>query len=106
MQNAKCRIPINLNSNISRLMGIRADPFRVIFYFQLARVLGFCLEPKKWEIQNFFEIRPRLDTAPGAFLNCAPSNLRILIKLVLLVLDAQCLYSFLLFFREEDNGDL
>ena len=55
---------------------------------------------------NFFEIGPRLDPAPGAFLNRAPSNLRILIKLVLLALDTQCWYSFLLFFREEDNGDL
>ena len=55
---------------------------------------------------NFFEIGPRLDTAPGAFLNCAPSNLRILIKLVLLELDMQCWYSFVLFFGEEDNGDV
>ena len=69
-------------------------------------MLGFCLEPKKLEIQNFFEIGPRLDTAPWAFLYRAPSNLRILIKLVLLVLDMQCWYSFLLFFREEDNGGL
>ena len=57
-------------------------------------------------IQNFFEIGPRLDAAPGAFSNRAPSNLRILIKLVLLVLDTQCWYSFLLFFRQEDNGNL
>ena len=84
----------------------RADPFGVIFQFQLAWVLDFCLEPKKWEIHNFFDIGPRLDTAPGAFLNRAPSNMRILVKLVLLVLDTQCCYSFLLFFREEDNGDL
>ena len=54
----------------------------------------------------FFEIGLRLDTAPGAFLNHAPSNLRILIKLALLVLDMQSWYSFVLFFREEDNGDL
>ena len=54
----------------------------------------------------FFEIGPRLDTAPGAFLNRAPSNLRMLIKLVLLVLDMQCCYSFVLFFGEKDNGDL
>ena len=55
---------------------------------------------------KFFEIGPRLDTAPGAFLNRASSNLRILIKLVLLALDEQLWYSFLLFFREEDNSDL
>ena len=54
----------------------------------------------------FFEIEPRLNTAPRAFLNRTPSNLSILIKLVLLVLDTQCRYSFLLFFRKEDNGDL
>ena len=54
----------------------------------------------------FFEIVPRLDTAPRAFLNRAPSNLRILIKLVLLMLDMLCWYSFLLFFGEEDNDDL
>ena len=69
-------------------------------------MLDFCLEPKKWDIQNFFEIGPRLDTAPGSFLNHAPSNLRILIKLVLLVLDMQRWYSFVLFFGEEDNGDV
>ena len=85
---------------------IRADFFGVIFQFQLAWVLDFCIEPKKWEIQFFFEIGPRLDTAPRAFLNRAPSNLRILIKLVLFVLDTQCRYSFLLFFRKEDNGNL
>ena len=39
-------------------MGIRADPFWVILEFQLAWVLDFCLWPKKWEIQNFFEIGP------------------------------------------------
>ena len=54
----------------------------------------------------FFEIGPRLDTAPVAFSNRAPSNLRILIKLVFLVLDTKCWYSFLLLFREENNGDL
>ena len=69
-------------------------------------MLDFCLEPKKWEIQNCFEIGPPLDTAPGAFLNRTPSSLRILIKLVLLVQDMLCWYSFFLFFREEDNGDL
>ena len=46
--------------------------------------------PKKWNIKFFFEIGLRLDTAPGAFLNRAPSNLKILIKLVLLVLDVLC----------------
>ena len=35
-------------------------------------MLDFCLEPKKWEIQNFFEIGPRLDTAPGAFFELRP----------------------------------
>ena len=30
-------------------------------------MLDFCLEPKKWEIQKFFEIGPRLDTAPRGF---------------------------------------
>ena len=54
----------------------------------------------------FFLIGPRLDTAPSAFLNCTPSNLSILMTLVLLVLDIQCWSSFLLFFSEEDNGDL
>ena len=39
---------------------------------------------------KIFEIGPRLDTAPGAFLNSTPLNLRILIKLTLLVLDTQC----------------
>ena len=36
---------------------------------------------------NFLEIGSRSNTALGAFLNYALSNLRILIKLVLLVLD-------------------
>ena len=34
-------------------------------------MLDFCLEPKKWEIL-FFEIVPRLDTAPGAFFESRP----------------------------------
>ena len=45
-------------------------------------MLDFCLGPKKWEIQFFFEIGSRLDTAPGALLNRAPLKLRVLIKLV------------------------
>ena len=57
-------------------------------------------------MQFFFEIGRRLDTAPAAFINRAPSDRRILIKLVLLVLDNKCWYSFLLFFREENNDDL
>ena len=70
-------------------------------------MLDFCRESKEWEIQKFFfEIGPHLDTVSGTFLNRAPSNLRILIKLVLLVLDMLRWNSVLLFFREEDSGDL
>ena len=43
---------------------------------------------------------------PGTFSNRSPSNLRILIKLALLVLDMLRWNSVLLFFREEDSGDL
>ena len=58
----------------------------------------------------FFELGPHLDTAPGAFLNRAPSRLKILIKLVLVITSARYAmlvgYSFVLFFREKDNGGL
>ena len=39
------------------------------------------------ENPKFFEIGPRLDTAPRTFLNRDPSNFRILMKLLSLVLD-------------------
>ena len=84
----------------------RADPFWVILEFQLAWVYDFCLWPKKWEIQNFFEIGPHLHTAPGVFLNRAPQNTLILIELVQLVQDMQCWYSYLMLLREEDIYDL
>ena len=60
-------LPIFPPFNHSAYCDIRADPFRVIVKFQLASVLDFCLEPKKWEIHDFFEIGPCLDTAPGLF---------------------------------------
>ena len=84
----------------------RADPFRVILEFQLAWVLDFCLWPKKWEIQNVFEIGPHLHIAPGAFLNRAPKIILISIEIQPLVLDMQCWYSYLMLFREEDIYDL
>ena len=50
-------------------------PFWAIFLFQLAWVLDFCLRVKCWEIQNIFDIEPRLDPAtPPAFLNRTPLN--------------------------------
>ena len=51
---------------------VSEDPFKVILEFQLAWVLDFCLWPKKWETQNFFEIWPHLPTAPGLFWNAPP----------------------------------
>ena len=84
----------------------RADPFRVILEFRLAWVLDFCLWPKKWEIQNVFEIGPYLPTAPGAFLNRAPKIILISIEIEPLVLDIQCWYSYLMLFTEEDIYDL
>ena len=50
----------------------RADPFWVILEFQLAWVLDFCIWPKQWKIQKFFEIGPHLPTAPKVFLNHTP----------------------------------
>ena len=54
------------------VLSSRAPPFWVIFYFQLAWVFDFCLRMKYWEMQNFFEIEPRLDPASSAFLNRTP----------------------------------
>ena len=45
-------------------MDTRVPPFWVIFQFQLAWVLDFCLRMKHWKIQIFFEIELRLDPAP------------------------------------------
>ena len=49
----------------------RADPFRVIFYFNLHGCQIFALS-QKMENPIFFETEPRLGTALGAFLNRAP----------------------------------
>ena len=84
----------------------RADTFRIILEFQLAWVLDFHLWPKKWEIQNFFEIGPHLHTAPKAFLNRTPKIILMSIEIEPLVLDMQCCYSYLMLFREEDIYDL
>ena len=83
----------------------RADPFWVILEFHLAWVLAYCLGPKKWEFENFFEIGPHLHAAHGAFLDCAPKNILILIEIEPLVLDIQCCYSYVMLFREEDIYD-
>ena len=37
-------------------------------------MLDFFLWPKKWEIENFFEIGPYLPTAPGAFFESCPQK--------------------------------
>ena len=50
----------------------KADPFLVILEFQLARVLDFCLRPKKREIQFFIEIAPHLQTCPRDFFESRP----------------------------------
>ena len=64
----------------------RADPFRVILEFQLARMLEFCLWPKKGN-PKFFEIGFIYLLPPGLFLNCASQNILISIEIEPLELD-------------------
>ena len=69
-------------------------------------MLDFCLWPKKWEIQNFFEIVYHSPTALGAFLNHASQKILLSIEIEPLVVDVQCWWSYLMLFREEDIFDL
>ena len=71
-------------------MHSRTDPFWVILEFQLARVLDFCLWPKKWEIQFFFESGLHLPSAPKTFLSRALQNILISTEIEPLVLYKQC----------------
>ena len=52
----------------------RADPFWVILEFHLAWVLDFCLGPKKWEFENFFEIGYPFTYCPRGFFGLRPQK--------------------------------
>ena len=69
-------------------------------------MLDFCLEPKKWEIQFFFLIGLRSDTAPGAVFESRPLKSWNTHKIGITSARYAMLVPFLLFFRKEDNGDL
>ena len=56
--------------------------------------------------KKFFKLDLIKILPPGRFQIAPPQILRILIKLALLVLDMLRWNSVLLFFREEDSGDL
>ena len=55
---------------------------------------------------NFFEIGPRLHTAPEVFLNRVPQNILISIEIEPLVLAMQCWYSYIMLSGDEDIYDL
>ena len=83
----------------------RADPFWAVLEYQLDWVLDFCLWPKKWEIQSFFEIVPHLHSAPRAFLIFTPKYINIDRNRPINARYAMLVFIFNVF-REKDIYDL